>query len=73
MSATRAINLAQNPSTIEDARAIATRIRQHIESGDESVREFGSVQRVECEGVYDKDWDAVHFLSPFLRSRFLQL
>ena len=72
-SATRAINLAQNPSTIEYARAVATRIKQHIESGDESVREFGSVQRVDCEGLYDGDWGAVHFLSPFLRSRFLQL
>ena len=72
-SATRAINLAQNPSTTEDARAIATRIKQHIESGGESVRESGSVQRVDYTELHDGDWGAVHFLSPFLRSRFLQL
>ena len=73
MSATRAINLAQNPSTTGDARAIATHIKQHIEFGDESVRESGSVQRVDYTELHDGDWGAVHFLSPLLRCRFLQL
>ena len=72
-SATRAINLAQSPSAAEDARAIATCIKQHIESGDESVHESGSVQRVDYTELHDGDWGALHFLSPLLRCRFLQL
>ncbi len=73
MSPTRAINLAQNPSTAEDARAIATHIKRYIEFGDESFPEFGSVRRVDHAELHDGDWGAVHFLSPFLRRRFLQL
>ena len=73
MSATQAINLAKSPSTAEGARSIATCIKQHIESGDESVDEFGSVQRVDYTELHDGDWGALHFLSPLLRRRFLQL
>ena len=73
MSATQAINLAKSPSTAEGARAIATCIKQDIESGDESVDEFGSVRRVDYAELHDGDWGALHFLSPLLRSRFLQL
>ena len=73
MSPTRAINLAQNPSTAEDARAIATHIKRHIEFDDESFPEFGSVRRVDHAELHDGDWGALHFLSPLLRRRFLQL
>ena len=73
MSAIQAINLAKSPSTAEGARSIATCIKQHIESGDESVDEFGSVQRVDYTELHDGDWGALHFLSPLLRCRFLQL
>ena len=73
MSPTRAINLAKSPSTAEGARAIATCIKQDIESGDESVDEFGSVRRVDYAELHDGDWGALHFLSALLRSRFLQL
>ena len=73
MSATQAINLAKSPSTAEGVRAIATCIKQDIESGDESVDEFGSVRRVDYAELHDGDWGALHFLSPFLREQFLQL
>ena len=73
MSATQAINLAKSPSTAERARAIATCIKQHIESSDESVGGFGSVQRVDYTEIHDGDWGALHFLSPLLRRRFLLL
>ena len=66
-------SLAQNPSTAEDARDIVSDISDCIESGDESVHEFGSVQRIYHTELHDGDWGGVLFLSPLLRKRFLQL
>ena len=72
-SATRVINLAGNPSTPEEAQATAANITDCIDSSPPSIQPFGSIQKIGSAELYEGDWGAVHFLSPFLRKQFRKL
>ena len=72
-SATRVINLAGNPSTPEEAQVTAASIADCIDSSPASMQSFGSIQKIGSAELYEGDWGAVHFLSPFLREQFRKL
>ena len=66
---THVVNLAVNPSTGEEAVVIVSMIR------DSAVAEhgYGTIQEVEPEDIESGDWDAVRFLSPYLRKKYADL
>ena len=71
--ATRVVNLARNPSTVEGTQAATTEILNYIEAGTGEIQAGGTIHESSFAELHEGDWRAVKLISPFLRGQLLEL
>lgn len=70
---TRIVNLARNPANSGEARAVASDILKSIASRADTTHTEETIHEVISSELNEKDWNAVQFISPFLREQLLKL
>lgn len=72
-SATRVVNLAVSPPDSKKAQAVASSILDCIDSEDDVIQSGGTVREISFAELYEGDWRAAQFISPYLREQLLKL
>ena len=70
---TRIVNLTRNPANSEEAWTVASDILNCIESGADLIQSGGTIREIDSAELYEGDWSAAQFISPFLREQLLKL
>ena len=63
---TKIVNLTRNPANSEEARTVASDILNCIESGADLIQSGGTIREIDSAELYEGDWGAAQFISPFL-------